>query len=115
MAANCARSVRTSVSLPLMKVQRLVIPTLAAILVLPCVFAAAARPNIIVIFTDDHGYADLGVQGSVSDIKTPNIDALAHDGVRFKHGYVSAPQCIPSRAGMLTGRYQQRFGIDDNK
>ena len=75
---------------------------------------AEQKPNIIVIYSDDHGYADLGVQGSVTDIRTPNLDALARDGVRFKRGYVSAPQCVPSRAGVITGRYQQRFGVEDN-
>lgn len=74
----------------------------------------AIKPNIIVIFTDDHGYADLGVQGQLSDIKTPHIDELAKNGVRMTSGYVSAPQCTPSRAGLLTGRYQQRFGLDEN-
>jgi arylsulfatase A-like enzyme len=72
----------------------------------------ARKPNIIVIFTDDQGYADLGVQGIVKDIKTPNIDALCNAGVRCTAGYITAPQCAPSRAGMLTGRYQQRFGIN---
>jgi arylsulfatase A-like enzyme len=75
---------------------------------------AETKPNIIVIYSDDHGWADLGVQGSDKDIRTPNIDALAKDGVRFIHGYVSAPQCVPSRAGVITGRYQQRFGVEDN-
>ncbi len=72
------------------------------------------KPNFIVIFTDDHGYADIGANGQVADIKTPNIDALASNGVRFTSGYVTAPQCIPSRAGLLSGRYQQRFGVDHN-
>ncbi|WP_416305702.1 sulfatase-like hydrolase/transferase [Neptunicella sp. SCSIO 80796] len=72
-------------------------------------------PNIIVIFTDDHGYADLGVQNQLSDVITPNIDNLANNGVRFTHGYVTAPQCTPSRAAMITGQYQQRFGVDENK
>ena len=72
------------------------------------------KPNIIVIYTDDHGYADLGIQGQKSDVKTPHIDQLARDGVRMTSGYVTAPQCAPSRAGMLTGRYQQRFGLDEN-
>ena len=76
--------------------------------------AAPAKPNVILIYSDDHGYADLGVQGSVTDVKTPHLDALARDGVRFRRGYVSAPQCVPSRAGVLTGRYQQRFGVEDN-
>jgi arylsulfatase A-like enzyme len=75
---------------------------------------AETKPNIILIYSDDHGWADLGVQGSVKDIHTLNLDALARDGVRFKRGYVSAPQCVPSRAGVMTGRYQQRFGVEDN-
>ena len=75
---------------------------------------AQAKPNIIVIFTDDQGYADIGINGQVDDIKTPNIDLLAKTGVRMTAGYVTAPQCIPSRAGLLSGRYQQRFGLDHN-
>lgn len=70
------------------------------------------KPNIIVIFVDDMGYADVGAQGVLKDIKTPNIDKLASDGIRFTNGYVTAPQCSPSRAGLITGRYQQRFGFD---
>ncbi len=73
-----------------------------------------SRPNIIVVFTDDQGYADVGANGVVSDIKTPHIDQLANDGVRMTAGYVTAPQCTPSRAALLTGRYQQKFGLDDN-
>jgi len=72
------------------------------------------KPNIIVIFTDDHGFADLGVQGQLSDVKTPYIDQMAKEGVRMTSGYITAPQCTPSRAGLLTGRYQQRFGLDEN-
>lgn len=73
-----------------------------------------SRPNIIVVFTDDQGYADVGAYGIVDDIKTPNIDQLANDGVLMTAGYVTAPQCTPSRAALLTGRYQQKFGLDDN-
>ncbi|MFC3120050.1 sulfatase family protein [Agaribacter flavus] len=73
------------------------------------------RPNIIVFFTDDQGYADLGVQQSQEDIKTPNIDRLAINGARFTNGYVTAPQCSPSRAAMLTGIYQNRFRLDENR
>ncbi|MEO2023874.1 MAG: sulfatase-like hydrolase/transferase, partial [Pirellulaceae bacterium] len=62
---------------------------------------AAPRPNVIIIYTDDHGYADLGCQGIVKDIKTPHTDKLAREGVRFTAGYCSAPQCRPSRAGLL--------------
>jgi arylsulfatase A-like enzyme len=70
------------------------------------------KPNIIIIYTDDMGYADVGAQGSVNDIKTSNIDKLAKTGVRFTNGYVTAPQCSPSRAGLITGRYQERYGFD---
>jgi arylsulfatase A-like enzyme len=72
-------------------------------------------PNIIVIFTDDHGFADLSIQGQVSDIKTPHIDQLAKEGVLATAGYITAPQCTPSRAGLLSGRYQERFGLDNNQ
>lgn len=71
-------------------------------------------PNIVFIFTDDHGYADLGIQGVVSDVKTPHLDNLAKTGVRMTAGYTTAPQCTPSRAALMTGRYQQKFGVDDN-
>ncbi|MEJ1974607.1 MAG: sulfatase-like hydrolase/transferase [Lacunisphaera sp.] len=74
----------------------------------------ASRPNVIVILTDDHGWADLGANASNRGVKTPNMDALAADGVRFERGYVSAPVCVASRAGLLTGRYQTRFGIETN-
>ena len=70
------------------------------------------KPNVIVILADDQGYADLGVQGQVKDIRTPNLDALAAGGVRCTSGYVTAPQCSPSRAGLISGRYQQKFGLD---
>lgn len=76
---------------------------------------ADSRPNIIVILTDDQGYADLGSNGTNADIQTPHIDALAAQGVTMTAGYASSPQCSPSRAGLLTGKYQQRFGFDNNK
>jgi len=76
--------------------------------------AEPAKPNILVIYTDDHGWADLGAQGVDKDIRTPNLDQLARDGVRFFRGYVSAPQCTPSRAGVMTGRYQEKFGVEQN-
>ncbi len=76
-------------------------------------FGADRKPNIIVILTDDQGYAELGCQGS-KEIPTPNIDSLAKNGVRFTSGYVSCPVCSPTRAGLLTGRYQQRFGHELN-
>ncbi|VXA99671.1 sulfatase-like hydrolase/transferase [Maribacter litoralis] len=72
-----------------------------------------SKPNIIVILTDDQGWLDVGFNGA-TDIPTPNLDALAKDGVIFNNGYVSHPYCSPSRAGLLTGRYQARFGHDCN-
>ncbi|MEK6234726.1 MAG: sulfatase-like hydrolase/transferase [Planctomycetales bacterium] len=75
--------------------------------------AAEKRPNILLIVADDLGYGDLGVHGC-QDIPTPHIDSLAAGGIRCESGYVSAPQCAPSRAGLLTGRYQQRFGFEYN-
>jgi len=71
------------------------------------------RPNIVLIVADDLGYADLGAHGS-TDVRTPHIDELAQHGVLFTNAYVTAPVCAPSRAGMLTGRYQQRFGFEFN-
>ena len=65
------------------------------------------------IFADDLGYGDTGIYSS-DVIQTPNIDALARDGVRFTQGYVSHPVCSPSRAGLLTGRYQQRHSWEFN-
>jgi len=71
------------------------------------------KPNIIVILTDDQGWADVGFNGA-TDIPTPNLDTMAQEGVIFENGYVSHPYCSPSRAGLLTGRYQARFGHDCN-
>lgn len=67
------------------------------------------RPNILVILADDLGYADLGVQGC-KDIRTPNIDSIALNGIRFTNGYVSGPVCSPTRAALMSGQYQQRHG-----
>jgi len=69
-----------------------------------------ARPNIIIILTDDMGYGDAGVYGGRS-IKTPQLDKMAKEGVRFTDFYCSSPLCSPSRAGLLTGRYPLRSGI----
>ncbi len=70
-------------------------------------------PNIVVIVADDMGYGDIGVHGS-PDIPTPNIDSLAAGGTRFSNAYVSGPYCSPTRAGLMTGRYPQRFGHEFN-
>ncbi len=75
--------------------------------------AADRRPNILLIVADDYGYADSGMQGC-RDIPTPNIDAIARAGVRCTNGYVSGPYCSPTRSGLLTGRYQQRYGNEFN-
>lgn len=77
--------------------------------------ASDPRPNVILIYTDDHGYSDLGIHGLQSDLKTPHLDALARSGVVAKNGYSTAPQCVPSRGGLLTGRFQGRFGLDSNQ
>ena len=73
----------------------------------------ARRPNVIVIVADDLGYHDVGFQGG-KDIPTPHLDSLAATGVQCTSGYVSCPVCSPTRAGLLTGRYQQRFGHEHN-
>ncbi|TWT84328.1 Arylsulfatase [Planctomycetes bacterium CA13] len=85
---------------------------LIAVSVMP-VCASERKPNVILILADDLGYADLGFQGS-DRIKTPHLDRLASMGTRFSDGHVSASVCSPSRAGLMTGRYQQRFGHEGN-
>lgn len=75
--------------------------------------AAGRKPNVVVIVADDLGYADPGFQGG-REIPTPHLDALAKRGTRFTNGYVSCPVCSPTRAGLVTGRYQQRFGHEHN-
>jgi arylsulfatase B len=75
--------------------------------------ADASRPNIIVLLADDLGYGELSCQGN-PEIPTPHIDSIAATGVRFTQGYVTAPNCSPSRAGFLTGRIPTRFGYEFN-
>lgn len=74
---------------------------------------AITPPNIILILSDDAGYADFGFQGGKL-VPTPNLDQMASEGVRFPQAYVTAAVCGPSRAGMITGKYQQRFGFEEN-
>lgn len=75
--------------------------------------ARTNKPNLLVVIADDLGYADVGIHGN-SEIPTPHIDSIARGGVRLSCGYVSGPYCSPTRAGLLTGRYQQRFGHEFN-
>ena len=86
-------------------------------LLLPLLFAAAVfgaeRPNVLLIVADDLGYRDVGFQGA-RDIPTPHLDRLAAEGVRCTQGYVTHAFCSPTRAGLLTGRYQHRFGHENN-
>lgn len=70
-----------------------------------------SKPNVIFILVDDMGYADIGSYGA-KDIKTPNLDRLAREGVRLTDTYANGPVCTPTRAGFLTGRYQQRVGLE---
>ena len=72
----------------------------------------AARPNVVLIITDDLGYGDLGIHGA-PDIRTPNVDALARAGVRFTDFYANAPLCTPTRAALISGRYQQRVRLEE--
>lgn len=82
-----------------------------------CVVSSAAaqessdQPNVVLIITDDVGYGDIGSYGA-PDIKTPNIDSLARDGVRLTDFYANGATCTPTRAGLISGRYQQRFGLE---
>src|SRR6185437_14138375 len=97
-------------------VDRVIRHVVAVLLLLCCfspAFAQPRTPDVIVILADDLGYGDTGVYGS-KIAKTPNIDALAASGIRFTDGYATNPVCAPSRAGLMTGRYQQRFGYEFN-
>ena len=95
----------------------------AGVAIVAAVVACIARPtaaqdvplpaNVVIIVSDDAGYADFSMHGS-DVMRTPRLDALAAAGVRFTQGYVSASVCSPSRAGLLTGRHQQRFGHEFN-
>ena len=75
--------------------------------------SAQVKPNIILIISDDAGYADFGFHGS-NVMQTPHLDKLASQGMLFKQAYVTAAVCGPARAGILTGKYQQRFGFEEN-
>jgi arylsulfatase A-like enzyme len=75
--------------------------------------AAPRKPNVLLFYADDLGYRELACYGS-PEFRTPHIDSIAKNGIRFTSGYVSAPLCSPSRAGLMTGRYQTRFGHENN-
>ena len=96
---------------------RLILAVIAAWILAPIdVFGAlkpSNKPNIIVILSDDLGYGELGCYGG-KDAPTPNLDAMAKNGVRFTSGYVTCPVCSQTRAGLLTGKYQHRFGHENN-
>ena len=88
----------------------MIVPTIVALSLIP---VADARPNIVLILADDLGYGSLGAYGE-KEIPTPNIDSIAKNGAKMTNGYVSCPICAPTRAGLMTGRYQQRFGFEHN-
>jgi arylsulfatase A-like enzyme len=79
----------------------------------PARAAEARKPNVIIFLSDDVGYGEYGFQGN-KEIPTPHIDSIAKNGIRFTQGYVSGPYCSPTRAGLMTGRYQTRFGHEFN-
>jgi arylsulfatase A-like enzyme len=92
---------------------------LVAALAVACLFATSghaqsereARPNVVLILTDDLGWADLGSYGAV-DVRTPNLDRLTREGVRLTDFYANGVTCSPTRAGLISGRYQQRYGVE---
>ncbi|MCX7887107.1 MAG: sulfatase-like hydrolase/transferase [Verrucomicrobiae bacterium] len=86
---------------------------LSSFCLLAASLAAERKPNIIIFLADDLGYAELGCQGC-TDIPTPHIDSIANNGVRFTDGYATHHVCAPSRAGLMSGKYQHRFGFEHN-
>lgn len=92
---------------------RLTLAIVVVALATPLGRAEDERPNILIILCDDVGWAEFGFQGN-EQIPTPHIDSIAQQGVRFTQGYVSGPYCSPTRAGLVTGRYQTRFGHEFN-
>src|SRR5687767_1434597 len=98
-----------------MRYQRFLTVCVSFVLILGAYVTArgARKPNILLIVGDDMGYADVGVYGC-RDIPTPHIDSFAKNGVRFSSGYVTGPYCSPTRAALMSGRYQQRFGHEFN-
>ncbi|MGJ8682555.1 sulfatase [Paraglaciecola sp.] len=95
------------------KVKLYLKPLCLLLTLISSVSIAKSQPNILFILSDDAGYADFGFHGS-KEFHTPNLDEFAKQGVRFEQAYVTAAVCGPSRAGLLTGKYQQRFGYEEN-
>lgn len=96
---------------------RFVAPIVLSLYALNGVLLGVEKPNVVILYSDDAGYADFGFQPNcVQEMKalTPNIDTIAADGATFSNAYMSGAVCSPSRAGLMTGRYQQRFGYDNN-
>ena len=89
----------------------LVISLLTSFLAPVTGLAQESRPNIIMILSDDQGWADLECYGA-KDLSTPVLDEMAMEGIQFMDSYVTAPQCTPSRCGLITGVYQQRIGLE---
>lgn len=85
--------------------------SLAALLFSATALSAVERANVVLIVSDDQGYADISCYPHPDEVSTPSLDRLAAGGVRMTNGYASCPVCAPTRAGLLTGRYQQRFGF----
>lgn len=104
------RALRACLSLCVLRV-RIVLAAAMALTAAAPIEAQSPKPNVVLIITDDMGYADLGVYGA-KDIRTPNIDRLAKEGVRFTDFYANATTCSPTRAGLISGRYQQRYGVE---
>jgi arylsulfatase A-like enzyme len=93
--------------------RRTLLRTLLAAPLAAAAQTSGRKPNLVILFADDLGYGDIGCYGS-PDVPTPHIDSIARNGVRFTDGYVSCAVCSPSRAALLTGRHQQRFGHEFN-
>jgi arylsulfatase A-like enzyme len=99
-----------------MKIHRTFFYLVAVLILASAAIAADTKPktpNFVIFLCDDVGYGEFGFQGN-KEIPTPNIDSIAKNGIRFTQGYVSGPYCSPTRAGLLTGRYQTRFGHEFN-
>jgi arylsulfatase A-like enzyme len=96
-----------------MRLALLLVPVLACVLspVAEAQGERSTRPNVVLIITDDMGWADLGSYGA-TDIRTPHLDRLASEGIRLTDFYANGVTCSPTRAGLMSGRYQQRYGIE---